>query len=193
VVANGRLYVRDYDALTCYDVRDPDRPRKKVPDAVFVPTPEDVVDRMLDLAGVKKTDVVYDLGSGDGRVLIAAARRFGCRAVGVELDADLVAASRAAAKKAGVGELVRVEHGDLFEADFSGATVVALYILPGMSRKLVPELDELKPGSRAVIHCFAIPGVKPDKVVRVTSAEDDVERPVYLYTVPLAREKPAGR
>ena len=71
--------------------------------------------------------------------------------------------------------------------------VVALYILPGMSRKLVPELDELKPGSRAVIHCFAIPGVKPDKVVRVTSAEDDVERPVYLYTVPLAREKPAGR
>src|SRR5262249_18999561 len=149
-------------------------------------------EKMLDLAAVKKTDVVYDLGSGDGRVLIAAAKRVGCRAVGVELDADLVKASRAAAKKAGVEELVRFEHGDLFEADFSGATVVALTMRPEMNRKLLPKLEELKQGSRVVCHCFAIPGVKPDKVVRVTSVEDDVERPVYLYTVPLTREKPHG-
>jgi outer membrane protein assembly factor BamB len=194
VVANGRLYVRDYDALLCYDVRDPGRPRgKQVPDAVFVPTPDDVVAKMLELAEVKKADVVYDLGSGDGRVVIAAAKASGCKAVGVEIDRDLVALSRQKGKEAGVENLVTFERGDLFESDFSGATVVALYILPSMSQKLVPKLDKLRPGSRIVSHAFGIPGVVPDQVVKVTSAEDEVERPVYLYTVPLRREKPARR
>jgi len=147
----------------------------------------------LTTSGVTKADVVYDLGSGDGRVVIAAAKAHGCKAVGVELDRDLVKLSRDRAKEAGVEKMATFEHGDLFEADFSGATVVALYVLPSMSRKLIPKLDELKPGSRVVSHAFAIPGVRPARVVRVTSSEDDVERPVYLYTVPLTREKPGGR
>jgi hypothetical protein len=88
-----------------------------------------------------------------------------------------------------VEKRVAFEHGDLFDADFTTATVVALYVLPEMSKKLVPKLDRLKAGSRVVSHAFAIPGVTPTKVVRVTSTDDDVERPVYLYTVPLAREK----
>ena len=168
---------------------DPDRPPKRVPDAAFVPTPHDVVKRMLELATVTKGDAVYDLGSGDGRVVIAAAKTYGCKAFGVELDRALVAKSRDRAKAAGVEKLATFEQGDLFEADFSGATVVALYVTPSMSRKLIPKLDKLKPGSRVVCHCFPIPGVTPEKVVRVTSDEDDVERPVYLYTVPLRKEK----
>jgi len=189
VIANGRLYIRDYDSLACYDVRDPDRPKKKVPDAVFVPTPPDVVAKMLELAAVKKDDVVYDLGSGDGRIVIAAAKAHGCKAIGVELDGELVAKSRTRARKAGVEKLVTFEESDLFEADFASASVVALYILPTMSQKLIPKFDKLKPGARIISHCFAIPGVMPDKVVRITSEEDDVERPVYLYTVPLRKEK----
>ena len=179
--------------LTCVTLSspgsDPDRPKKKVPDAVFVPTPPDVVKRMLELAAVKKDDVLYDLGSGDGRIVIAAAKAHGCKAVGVELDKELVATSRDRAKKAGVEKLATFEQGDLFEADFSTSTVVALYILPTMSRKLIPELDKLKPGSRVVCHYFAIPGVTPDKMVTITSDEDDVERPLYLYTIPLRKEK----
>lgn len=168
---------------------DPDRPRKRAPDASFVPTPHDVVAKMLDLAAVTKDDVVYDLGSGDGRVVVAAAKSKGCQAVGVELDKELVAKAKARAKDAGVGKLVTIEHGDLFEADFSSATVVALFVTPTMARKLTPALDKLKPGSRVVCHFFAIPGVVPDRVEKVTSEDDGRERPVYLYTVPLRKEK----
>jgi hypothetical protein len=189
VVANGRLYIRDYDTLLCYDVRDPEARKKKVPDAVFVPTPADVVRRMLELAAVKKDDLVYDLGSGDGRIVIAAAKTHGCKAVGVEIDTELVDKSRDRAKEAGVEKLATFECADLFDADFASATVVALYILPTMSQKLIPKFDKLKPGARIVSHCFAIPGVTPDKVVKVTSEDDDIERPVYLYTIPLRKEK----
>lgn len=189
VVANGRLYVRDYDTLLCYDVRDPDRPAKKVPDAVFVPTPPDVVARMLELAAVTKADVVYDLGSGDGRIVVAAAKGYGCKAVGVEIDKELVAKSRERAKEAKVESLATFRRGDLFDADFADATVVALYILPKMSQQLIPKLNRLKVGSRVVSHAFAIPGVVPDRVVKVTSTDDDVERPVYLYTLPFTRRK----
>jgi outer membrane protein assembly factor BamB len=187
VVADGHLFVRDFDTLLCYDVRDAGRP-KKDSDAVFVPTPMDVVKRMLEFAAVKKSDVVYDLGSGDGRVVIAAAKAFGCRAVGVELDEDLVKAARAQAREAGVEKRVSFRHGDLFEADFSEADVVALYLLPEMNRRLVPKLGRLRPGARVVAHYFPLPGVRPDRVVKMTSEEDGVERCLYLYTVPLKTE-----
>jgi outer membrane protein assembly factor BamB len=187
VVANGHLFVRDFDTLLCYDVRDRGRP-KKDSDAVFVPTPMDVVKRMLEVAAVKKSDVVYDLGSGDGRVVIAAAKAFGCRAVGVELDEDLVKASRAQARAAGVEKRVSFRQGDLFEADCAEADVVALYLLPEMNKRLVPKLGRLRPGARVVAHYFPLPGVRPDRVVKMTSEEDDVERGLYLYTVPLKKE-----
>ena len=187
MVANGHLYVRDFDVLLCYDVRDAGRP-KKDSDAVFVPTPMDVVTRMLEFAAVKKSDLVYDLGSGDGRIVIAAAKTFGCRAVGVELDEDLVKASRAQAKEAGLEKQVSFQHADLFEAEFADADVVALYLLPEMNKRLIPKLDRLRRGARVVAHYFPLPGVTPAKVVKMTSPEDDVERNIYLYTVPLKRE-----
>ena len=187
VVANGRLYIRDYELLLAYDIAAEPKP-KKAPDAIFVPTPPDVVDKMLELAAVKKDDLLYDLGSGDGRIVIAAAKA-GCKAVGIELDMVLIRKSRESARTAKVETLAAFEPGDLFEADFSKATVVALYILPEMMRKLLPKFDKLKDGTRIVSHNFAIPGIKPDKVVKITSSDDDVERPIYLYTVPLTREK----
>jgi outer membrane protein assembly factor BamB/protein-L-isoaspartate O-methyltransferase len=187
VVANGRLFVRDFDSLLCYDVRD-SGPPKKHSDTVFVPTPLDVVKRMLDLAAVKKSDIVYDLGSGDGRIVIAAAKAFGCRAVGVELDEDLVKISRQQAREAGVEKQVSFHHADLFEADFADADVVALYLLPEMNKRLIPKLNRLRSGSRVVAHYFPIPGVTPAKVVKMTSQEDDVERSLYLYTIPLKKE-----
>jgi SAM-dependent methyltransferase len=189
VVANGRLYIRDYDKLSVYDVRDPQRPRKrKTPDAVFVPTPDDVVAKMLELAQVAKSDVVYDLGSGDGRIVIAAARTCGCRAVGIEIDPGLLTLARERARAARVEKLAAFRHDDLFEADFSDASVVALFILPGMMQKLLPKFDNLKAGSRLVSHAFPIPGIIPTNVLNTTSNEDGVQRPVYLYRVPLTRD-----
>jgi outer membrane protein assembly factor BamB len=158
VVANGHLFVRDFDTLLCYDVRDTRRP-KKHSDAVFVPTPMDVVKRMLEVTAVKERDVVYDLGSGDGRIVIAAARSFGCRAVGVELDQDLVQTSRKEAKEAGIEKRVSFRHADLFETDFADADVVVLYLQPETNKRLIPKLDLLRPGSRVVTHYFPIPGV----------------------------------
>jgi SAM-dependent methyltransferase len=174
-------------------VRDPETFKKKGSDAVFVPTPPDVVVRMLELANVKKEDLVYDLGSGDGRVVIEAAKKYRCKAVGVEIEADLVTLSRNKAKESGVENLVRFVHDDLFKVDFSEATVVALYILPEMMKKLMPQLNKLSPGSRVVTHNFPIPGVKPDRTVKVTSEDDDIERPLYLYIVPIKNEKLGDR
>jgi SAM-dependent methyltransferase len=187
VVANGHLFIRDFDTLLCYDVRDTGPP-KKDSDAVFVPTPMDVVTKMLEVGAVKNSDVVYDLGSGDGRIVIAAAKTFGCRAVGVELDEDLVKASRAQAKEAGIEKQVLFQHADLFEADFGDADVVTLYLLPAMNKRLIPKLNRLRPGARVVAHYFPIPGVTPAKVVKMTSQEDDIERSLYLYTIPLKKE-----
>ena len=191
VVANGRLYLRDQDVLSCYDLRSVD-PQRKPPHVIFVPTPQDVVEEMLDLAGVTKTDVVVDLGCGDGRIVVAAARAHGCRAVGYDLDPECVRLSRAAVQKAGVGKLVRVVAADILDVDLTGASVVTLYLGTALNAKLVQQLEKLKPGSRVVSHAFAIPGVKPTMVVKVTSAEDDVERPVYLYIIPFTPEKPGG-
>ena len=104
-----------------------------------------------------------------------------------------MAKSRERAEAAKVESLATFRRGDLFDADFADATVVALYVLPKMSRQLIPKLDKLKAGSRVVCHAFAIPGIVPDKVVQVSSTDDDVERPLYLYSVPLKPEKPGGR
>lgn len=184
VVANGRLYIRNYDTLLCYDITKEKVPKEKPSDAVFVPTPSDVVDAMLKLAQVGKKDRLFDLGSGDGRIVIAAAKA-GCQAVGVEIEEELVRHSREAAREASVEKLATFVQGDLFTTDFSSATVVALYILPEMSAKLIPKFNQLQPGSRVVSHCFAIPGIVPDQVFHMKSKEDDIERAVYLYRIPL--------
>jgi len=127
------------------------------PDVRFLPTPDNVVDAMLDLAGVTSADVVYDLGSGDGRIPIAAARRFGARGVGIEIDPVLVRQSEENARKAGVDGLVRFVAEDLFQADIREATVVTLFLLPWMNIDLIPKFQsQLRPGARIVAHHFAM-------------------------------------
>jgi ribosomal protein L11 methylase PrmA len=164
--------------------------RGKRPNTAFVPTPRDVVDRMLDLAAVKKSDVVYDLGCGDGRIVIAAAQKYGCKAVGIDLDPECVKTARQAVRDAKVESLVRIDEGDLFKVDLTAADVVALYLLPSMNEKLIPQLEKMKPGSRVVAHALPIPGVTPDKVVSVVSTEDGLERKLYLWTIPLKKIPP---
>jgi ubiquinone/menaquinone biosynthesis C-methylase UbiE len=130
------------------------RPQRKL-DVWYVPTPHEIVDRMLDVAGVRTGDVVYDLGCGDGRMVIAAAKRFATRGVGVDLDPARIREARANAKKAGVEHLVQFEVADMFKTDISEASVVMLYLLPELNRRLKPKLfAELRPGARVVSHDF---------------------------------------
>ncbi len=152
----------------------------KVLDVPFVPTPMPVVDAMLDMAKVGKDDLLYDLGSGDGRIVIRAAERFGCRGVGVDLNPERVAEARAAAKKAGsqIESLVRFEEGDVFTFDFSKATVVTMYLLPSVNVKLRPRiLKELKPGTRIVSHDFDMGEWKAEESRKVGNST------VYRWTV----------
>jgi len=159
--------------------------RLRKPDVVFVPTPPEVVDKMLELAQVTKDDLVYDLGCGDGRIVVAAAKKFGCRAVGYDISPQRVRESRQNVEKNGVGHLVTIEQEDIFTLDLSGANVITLYLLPSLNVKLIPQLEKLKPGSRIVSHDFAMRGVKPDKVVTITTENEYDEHTVYLWTTPL--------
>jgi cyclopropane fatty-acyl-phospholipid synthase-like methyltransferase len=132
------------------------------PDVRFLPTPQNVVDAMLEFAHVTGADVVYDLGSGDGRIPITAAQRYGARGVGIEIDPVLVRQSVDSARKAGVENLVTFIEGDLFKADISSATVVTLFLLPGMNIDLIPKFrSQLRAGARIVAHHFAMGDVWP--------------------------------
>lgn len=149
------------------------------PDVPFVPTPQNVVDAMLKLANVKKGDVLYDLGSGDGRLVITAAKQYGVRGTGIDIDPQRIQEANANAKQAGVTDLVQFKNQDLFEANFSDATVITLYLLPGINMKLRPKLwKETKPGTRIVSHSFTMGEWEPEK-------KEDVEgRNIYLWTIP---------
>lgn len=155
----------------------------------FVTTPDAVVERMLLLAGTRADDFVMDLGSGDGRIVIAAARSFGARGLGVEIDPTLVARSRENARRAGVDALARFEQGDVLASDLSRATVVTIYLLPWLVDRLQPKLmHELKPGTRIVAHAFAMKGWKPDRSERLQVAQPERgqsgESTLFLWTVP---------
>jgi hypothetical protein len=151
-------------------------PRK--PDVIFVPTPEDVVEQMLDVAKVGPKDVLYDLGSGDGRIPITAAKRWGTRGIGIDIDPERIKEANENAQKAGVTDKVKFIQGDLFEQDFSEATVITLYLLPSLNLKLRPKLLKLKPGTRIVSHDFDMGDWKPEKTIKVGT------RTVYYWTVP---------
>ena len=153
------------------------------PDVVFWPTPPFVVDKMLEVAGVTSSDVVYDMGSGDGRILIAAAKRYGARGIGYEIDQKLVDESRKTAREQGVDHLVTFEAKDIFTVDLTPASVVTLYILPGMIQRLIPQLKKLKPGSRIVSHNFPMPGVEPDQTFNAD--EPGVAHSVMLWRAPI--------
>jgi SAM-dependent methyltransferase len=160
-------------------------------DVVFVPTPNDVVMKMLDLAKVGKGDLVYDLGCGDGRIVVLAAKKRGARGVGYDIDPQRIRECHANAKQYQVEDLVRFEQEDIFKLDLSKATVVTLYLLPSLNVRLIPQLDKLNPGTRIVSHDFDMQGVKPEQVVTVHSKEDNEDHRLYLWTTPLKKEKPA--
>ncbi len=149
------------------------------PDVTFVPTPQSIVRQMLKLASVKPGDVVYDLGCGDGRVVITAAKQDGVRAVGIDIDPERINESMENARKAGVEDRVSFRNEDLFEADISEATVVSLYLLHSLNLKLRPKLwRELKPGTRIVSYNFHMGDWPPEKKVGVMSGT------IYLWTIP---------
>jgi SAM-dependent methyltransferase len=155
-------------------------PRADVP---YVQTPHEVVAQMLRLAGVDRNDVVYDLGSGDGRLVIAAARDFGARGVGVEIDPRLVAQSVESARRAGVGDRVTFREQDLFQTDLADATVVTLYLSPALNLRLRPKLlRELRAGARIVSHDFDMGDWPPARALRIDVRERASQ--VYLWVVP---------
>jgi len=158
------------------------------PDVVYVPTPNDVVAKMLQLAKVSKKDVVYDLGCGDGRIVVTAASKFGCKGVGYDINPVRVKESLENIKKAGVGELVTIKQENIFEADLTPASVITLYLLPRLNVQLIPQLNKLKPGSRVVSHAYDMEGVTPDQTVTVKSKEDGANHILYLWTIPLKIE-----
>ena len=148
-------------------------------EALYLPTPRPVVDAMLRLAGVSRTDVVYDLGSGDGRIPIAAAREYGARGVGIELDNRLIGRARCSAREAGMEHLVEFRQEDLFLTDLREATVVTLFLFPHLNQRLGPKLRaELRPGTRIVSHRFGIGDWKPERTIEVGG------NPVMFWTVP---------
>ena len=155
----------------------------------FIATPGDVVERMLQLAGTQPGDLVVDLGSGDGRIVIAAAQKFGARGLGIELDQKLLEKSRHNARLANVADRVSFVHGDVLVSDISKASVVTVYLLPSLIDRLQPRfVDELQPGTRIVSHAFAMAGWKPDRAqtVRVTQPHPGQgdESTLYLWIVP---------
>lgn len=163
-------------AQSTNDANDGQAPR--TPDVVFVPTPDEVVDAMLEMAAVGPKDVVYDLGCGDGRLVVSAALKGARRAIGVDIDPERVKESRARVKAAGVDDRVKIVEGDLFEMNFADATVVTLYLLPSLNLRLRPKLLALKPGTRIVSHDFDMGDWTPDKVRQVAG------KTVYYWTVP---------
>lgn len=146
-------------------------------DVVWVPTPEALVDRMLRMARVSKNDYVIDLGSGDGRIAIAAGK-FGARATGIEYNPDMVVISNKSAEKAGVADKVKFIKADIFASDFSQATVITMYLLPALNLKLRPKILDLRPGTRVVSHAFNMEDWQPDQTVTVEG------RDAYLWIVP---------
>ena len=155
--------------------------REEIP---FVPTPIEVVDRMLELAEVKKGDVVYDLGSGDGRIVIRAAKKYAVKAVGIEMDSLLLAKARKDAKDAGVSHLVDFRAEDALKADISRATVVTLYMLPWFNEAMKPSFKKfLKPGTRIVAHDFGIEGWKPDKTLKLPEPEKKFGGYAHYHTI----------
>ena len=151
----------------------------KLPEVPYVPTENSVVDAMLKMAGVKDADVVYDLGCGDGRIVVRAAKNLGARGVGIDIDPVRIQQARENAKRNNVENLVRFEENDLFDADIREATVITLYLLPNVNVRLRPKLlRDLKPGTRIVSHSFDMGDWKPEKEEQVDGAT------IYLWTIP---------
>ena len=173
-------------SLTQPDPRLPAKitPETRKPDILYVATPQEVVNKMLEMAKVTKDSLVYDLGCGDGRFVVTAAKKYGCKAVGYDISPRRVRESRENVKKNGLEHLVRIEQKDIFTLDLSKADVITLFLLPSLNVKLIPQLDKLKPGSRIVSYNFGMRGVLPDQTVKYTT-KDGSHHTIYLWTTPL--------
>jgi ubiquinone/menaquinone biosynthesis C-methylase UbiE len=156
-------------------------------DVPYVPTPANVVEEMLKLANIHKGDILYDLGSGDGRIVVTAAKKYGIKGVGIDINPERIKEANENAKTAGVTDLVTFKQNDLFKEDISKATVVTLYLLPEVNLRLRPKLfKELKPGSRVVSHDFDMGDWKPDKEVSLESHH------IYCWVIPADAAKKAA-
>jgi precorrin-6B methylase 2 len=158
------------------------------PDVIYVPTPQEVVDKMLALADVRPGEIVYDLGCGDGRIPVTAAKKYGVRAWGFDINPVRVRESLENVEKNNVKNLVTIKQQDIFELDLSKADVVTLYLLPQLNVKLIPQLDKLKPGCRIVSHDFNMEGVRPKRELTYTPPGNREHR-IYLWVTPLEKEK----
>jgi precorrin-6B methylase 2 len=178
-------------ALVCSASAEQDKKDKR-PDVIYVPTPQKVVDKMLEVAKVTKDDIVYDLGCGDARIPCTAAKKYKCKAFGFDIDPERIKDSMATKAKLDkdIQKLVTIKKQDIFELDLSPASVVTLYLLPSLNVKLIPQLKKLKAGSRIVSHSFDMRGVTPDKGYPIkVKDEDGFPREVYMWTTPLKVEK----
>jgi SAM-dependent methyltransferase len=161
----------------------------RTPDVIYVPTPRPVVDKMLELARVGKDDLVYDLGCGDGRIVVTAAKRYGARAVGFDIDPARIEEARRNVEKNKVGHLVTIEQKDIFTLDLAPASVVTLYLLPKLNDRLVPQLARLAPGSRVVSHNYDFTGMVPVQALDMKPSGEDDEHSVFLYTMPFKKAR----
>ncbi len=172
------LFVISSVAPAAQQTAAPAQPALRSPDVIYVPTPQEVVDAMLVLAGVTSKDVVYDLGCGDGRIPVTAAKTYGARAVGIDIDPARIEEANANVKAAGVGDTVKILNADLFETDINEATVVTLYLLPSLNKKLIPKLKAMKPGTRIVSHAFDMGDEWPPEQTQEING-----RSIYLWTI----------
>jgi len=157
-----------------------------VPDVVFVATPHDVISRMLQVAGVRKEDMVYDLGCGDARMLVLASQKYGVRGIGYDIDPERVIESRQNVAKNNLQGLVKIIQEDIFTLDLEDADVILLYLHPEIMHKLIPQIEKMKPGSRIVCHQYGLPEIyKPDQKITLVSNEDSAEHYIAFYTTPL--------
>jgi SAM-dependent methyltransferase len=147
-------------------------------DVIWVPTPDEVVDRMLTMAQVKPNDTVYDLGAGDGKIAIAAAKKFGARSYGIEYNPDMAKFAQNNAVKAGVSGKATIVNGDIFATDFTKATVITMYLLPSLNIKLRPTILQMRPGTRVVSHSFTMDDWSPDETSSISG------RQAYFWIVP---------
>ena len=181
VLAAGTLAACAFGAFAQQAVEKPSRS----PDVIFVPTPPTVVETMLKLAKVSKSDVVYDLGCGDGRIVVTAAKKYGAHAVGFDIDPKRIAEAKENVAKNRVENLVTIEQKDIFTIDLSPANVVTLYLLPKLNVKLIPQLQQLAPGSRIVSHDFDMQGVEPFEHLSMKPTPTDREHQIYLWIAPI--------
>lgn len=160
----------------------------KEPDVIFVPTPQVAVEKMLEMAEIKEGDLVYDLGCGDGRIVVTAAKKYGVKAVGVDIDPQRIEESLNNVRSNKVEHLVTIKQADIFELDLSEADVVTLYLLPSLNVKLMPQLRKLKPGSRIVSFDFDMRGARPVKVFDGEMDDEFRDYTIYKWVVPWEEE-----